>query len=407
MLMERKKNVLIVGNSIAAVALVKKLRSYENTGEIFVTGMPCGMPEYVKLVDIREEKVEELLAFALENSVDLTIAVSKSAIKADIGGFFSANGQMIFAPDSESARQIVDEALTKKFLYKLKIPTSKFGVFEKSQLALDYLKTANFPLIIKTSEPATERDLFACPTLSVANIAVNDLFFKSENKIVIEEFVPGHKFTYYIATDGYKALPLGVVTSHKFSDEVNGGYLTKGAGACMPDSKVTKAIEDKLMRDIVYRVLNSLANSGNPYLGILGFHCTLQDEKISVESISSFIEDSDAQALINSIDENLLTLFEACAMGVFADDYEEIRINDLASVSLTLFSRYEGKRIEGIENLDEPDNLNLCVNTTTRKGVIGTLTASASTLSRAKQKLAEEIDAISFDGLKFRRDLIS
>lgn len=403
--MENKKNILIVGNSVSAVSLAKKLKTYDNTGEIFATGMACGMPEYVKMVDIREEKVEEMLSFVLENSVDLTIVLSKKAIKADIAGIFSANGQMIFAPDSESAKQIIDEALTKKFLYKLRIPTSKFGVFEKPQLAADYLKNANFPLVIKTSEPENERDMFACPTVSVANIAINDLFFKSTSKIVIEEFIPGHNFTFYVVTDGYKALPLGTLTTYKFSDEVNGGYLTKGSAACMPDFKVTEEMTDRLMKDVVARVLTSLENSGNSYLGILGFNCILREDKIFVESIAPYVEDVHAQALYNSLDENLLTVFEACAMGVFADDYEEIKTNNLASVSVTLFSRYEAKDIIGIENLEMPEHLNL-YSYKTRKGAVGTLTASAGTLSRAKQKLADEIANLNFEAMKYRKDLI-
>lgn len=399
--MENKKNILIVGNTITAVALVKKLHEYNNCGEIYVTGFRDGMPDYARMIDIRDENVTELLNFALEHSIDLTIAISNKAIKADIAGFFTANGQMIFAPDFESAKQIIDEALTKKFLYKLKIPTSKFGVFEKSQLAQDYIKTAKFPLVIKTAEPMNERDLFACPTLSVANIAINDLFFKSENKIVIEEFITGHRFTYYVVTDGYKALPLGIVSTYKFSDSEDGGYLTKGSAACMPDFKITLDDETKIMKDIVTRLLNALESSGYPYSGVLGFKCVKTEERLLVESISSFIEDADAQVLLNSIDENLITLFEACAMGVFADDYESINTNELAAASVTLFSRYDGREIGGLEKLDEAEAA-LCVSNKTRKGSIGTIFASAKTLSRAKQKLADEIENISFEGLKYR-----
>lgn len=403
--MENKKNILIVGNTIAATALVKKLHELENCGEIFVTGFRGGMPEYVKMVDIRDENVSELLEFVLENSIDLTIVASNKAIKADIAGLFNANGQMIFAPDFESAKQIIDEAATKKFLYKLKVPTSKFGVFEKAQLAQDYIKTAKFPLVIKSAEPTSERDLFACPTISVANIAINDLFFKSENKILIEEYQSGHRFTYYVVTDGYKVLPLGVVSTYKFSDEADGGYLTKGSAASMPDFKVTNDDESKIMKDVVTRLLNALENSGHPYSGILGFKCVKSTEKVFIESISSFVEDADAQVLLNSMDENLITLFDACAMGVFADDYEVIKTNELASVSVTLFSRYEAKEIVGLEKLDETETA-LCVDNKTRKGALGTIFASAKTLSRAKAKLSDEIENLSFEGMKYRRDVI-
>jgi len=393
-----KKNILIVGNSLATLAFVKKLKTCENIGEIYVTG---------KNVDIRDDKVEELLSFVLENDISLTVVASKNSIKADIASIFNANGQMIFAPDVDSAKNIVDHAFCKKFLYKLRIPTSKFGIFEKAQLALDYLKTANFPLLIKSSEPATERDLYACPTVSVANIAINDLFFKSENKIVIEEYIQGHRFTCYCITDGYKALPLGIVETHKFSDCKEGGYLTKGSAAIMPDNFVTNDIIDKLFSDVIYRILNSLADAGNPYLGILGLNCVLHDDTLYVESLSPFLEDADAQVVLNSIEDNIISIMDACVMGVFADDYDFINTNDLASISLTLFARDEEKEITLIDD----ENINLYAverngKLYTRKGAIANVTASAMTLSRAKLKLADEIDNISFASMKYRKDLI-
>ncbi len=409
--MNKKKNILIVGNSVAAVALAQKLEKAENVERVFMTGQPNGTFNQAVFVDIREDKPEELLSFALENDISLTIAVSKKAMEADVAGVFSANGQMIFAPEFDSAKQILDQALTKKFLYKLKIPTSKFGVFEKSQLALDYIKTANFPLVIKTSQPASELDLFACPTVSVATIAINDLFFRAENKVIIEEFISGHEFTYYIVTDGYKSLPLGVVTTHNFSDDVAGGYLTLGSAACIPDFKITQEIENKLMRDVVNRFVGGLEKNNTPYIGILGFKCVLKDEAIFVQGVSPFIEDADAQVLLATLNENLPNIFLACAMGVFADDYSNISKNDLAAVSVSLFSRYDGKEINGVELLDEPENLIVCsklrdgVIVTTR-GLVGVISANATTLARAKSKLLSEIEIVSYDGMKYRKDIL-
>ena len=404
-----KKKILIVGNSIATVALVKKLHNDEL--DIFVVGMPMGMPEYVHFVDIREEKVTELLEFVLANAIDFTICTSNQAIKADIAGIFNANGQMIFAPDAESAIQFIDEALTKKFLYKLRIPTSKFGIFDKPQLAQDYLKTANFPLIIKSSEALDERDMFACPTPSVASIALNDLFLRSTQKVLIKEFKNGHNFNFYVITDGYKALPLGILTSHKFSDAVCGGFLTKGSASLLPDFKVSAEIQDYIMKNVVTRICGALETAGTPYLGILGIHCIMQDDSILVEKITPFVEDVDAQILFASIQDDLLSIFQACAMGVFADDYDFIRTNDNSAVAISLFARLEGAEINGLELLDEPENL--CLSTTikhgefrTRKGIIGVLSASAKTLARAKANLQSELSSINYEGMKWRKDIL-
>ena len=43
-----------------------------------------------------------------------------------------------------------------KFLYKIHAQTSKFGVFDKLTLAQDWLKTANFPVVIRTSENSSQ-----------------------------------------------------------------------------------------------------------------------------------------------------------------------------------------------------------------------------------------------------------
>jgi len=409
--MDNMKNVLIIGNSISATALAKKFRSQGNVDKIFVVGMKVCEPLGFEFVDIREDNVAELLSFALENSIDLTIVVSKKALKADVAGVFGANGQFVFAPEFEATKHFIDCALTKKFLYKLKVPTSKFGVFEKQQLALDYLKTANYPLVIKTSEPKSERDLFACPTTSVANIAINDLFFKLSEKVVIEEFVNGHDFNFYVVTDGYKALPIGAVTSHLFSDDVNGGYLTLGSGASLPDAKITVEHQEKLMKDVIVRLLSSLESCGTPYVGILGLACVLKEDKIFVKNIETFITDTDAGIVLNQLDENLLNLFMACAMGVFADDYESILVNNKAAISVSLFSRYENSLINNVEKFDNPELLNLFASYKngqiyTNKGLVGTIFSSASTLTRAKLKLIEEMENISFDGLKYRRDIL-
>lgn len=410
--MEKKKNVLIVGNSISAIAMAKKLHAQDRTEKIYITGLQSSLSDEFEFVDIREDKVDELLSFVLEKSIDLTIIVSKKALKADVAGVFSANGQMVFAPDFDSVKNFIDLALTKKFLYKLKIPTSKFGVFEKQQLALDYVKNANYPIIIKTSEPKSERDVFACPTVSVANIAVNDLFFKAENKIVIEEYIQGHNFNFYFITDGYKILPFGVVTSYRFSDDVDGGYLTLGSGACMPDFKITCDIEEKIMKDFVIRILSFLENNGTPYVGILGLNCVLSDDKVFVQSIEPFLSDVDSQPLLNSIDEDLYDLFMACAMGVFADDYDKILINDFSSVAVSLFSRTENNEILGLDKLEHPENLILSGmykfnKIYTTRGCVGVMSAKASTLGRAKVNLSEEIELITFEGIKYRKDILN
>ena len=112
MLMKNKK-ILIVGN---LYSLAQKLS--REVEKVFVAPGTSAMMEFAECVDIREDSTIELLNFALENDIDLTIAVSEKAIAADIATVFQANERLIFAPSAQSADFAISKSQGKRFLYK-------------------------------------------------------------------------------------------------------------------------------------------------------------------------------------------------------------------------------------------------------------------------------------------------
>lgn len=407
--MDKFKKILIVGNSAKEYALARKLASYEC--EIFVIPGNASMMDIAKCVDIREDKVQEILEFVLENAIDLTVVSSELAIKNDIASVFQANEQLIFAPTAQSASFALSRSVGKRFLYKLRIPTPRFAIFDKLQLAVDYLKTANMPQVIRTDENLNTADRLVCSTFINAKTFVEDLFSKDEKKVVLEDYVYGHEFTFYAVTDGYSALPLMTVANYKFMENGNGGILTSGTGAFAPDYKVSSDIENSIMNDVVIKVLQALERKGTPYLGILGMDCVLMpDGQYVVLNFKPFLSDHDADAVLNLVDENLLNLFAACAVGSFADDYEKLNVSDNSSVSCVVSSRQEGKVINGLELVDSDIahfgvTQNKYLEYETIKGKNFVLTRTAKTLSRARKHLYEDIEVIKFDGKKYRNDI--
>lgn len=407
-----KKKVLIVGSSAKEYALIKKFMSYDNVAEVIAAPGNCAISELCTCVDIREDNPKELLEYVLENAFDLTVASSEKAIKADIASLFQANGQLIFAPTAQSASFATSKSYGKKFLYKLHIPTPRFGVFEKEQVAHDYLKTSYMPVVIRMDENLEGRDRLVCPSIYLAKTFVSDLFMKDEKKVLIEDYVYGHEFTFYVLTDGYSALPLTSAANYKFMEEGDGGLLTSGVGAYAPDYKITLEMQDYIMKNVISNALSSLERRETPYLGILGIDCVLKDDgKISALEFRTFLSDHDCQAVLNLIDDNLLTLFEACANGSFADDYETIKLSDYSSVSCVLYSKKEGSIISGLDLVDSDDithfaaKKNQYLEYETPLGKTLVVTKTAKTLSRARLNLYEDIELIKFDGKKYRNDI--
>lgn len=407
--MDKKKKVLIVGNSAKEYALVKKFKNYDC--DIFVLSGNSAISELAECVDIREENVQEILEYVLENAIDLTIVTSEVAIKNNIAELFQTNNQLIFCPMAQSAQFTLSRSAGKRFLYKLRIPTPRFGIFDKLPLAIDYLKNAPMPQVIRADENSNSADRLVCTTFAASKTFVEDLFNKDENKVVLEDYVYGHEFTIYVVTDGYSALHLATVANYKFAEDGDGGILTSGVGAYTPDYKISSDIENSVMQNVVERVLASLQRKETPYLGILGIDCVLtSDGSFVTLDFKPFLSDHDAEAVLNLVDENLLTLFEACAVGSFADDYEKIDVSDNSSVSCVISSRKKGEIIKGLE-LVESDITHFATTKNkyfeyeTVEGKTLVLTKTAKTLSRARKHLYEDVELISFSGKKCRNDI--
>lgn len=405
-----KKNLLIIGNSAKEYALAKLFVEQFN---VFVAPGNDAISEFATVVDIRENNVAELVDFALENDIAFTICSSEIAIKSDIARLFEINNLKIFAPTASAASFATNKSVGKKLMYKQKIPTPRFGIFEKKPLAIDYVKNSRMPVVIKTDSHKTN-GVMVCPTETIAKSFIEDCFFAGEEKIIIEEYVHGTNFSLYAITDGYKILPIGSIVDYKFSLEGNGGIITSGMGAYSPCIKLTDDQIAYIIGDIAYPLIDSLEKQGNPYLGIIGFDGIVTSEgKISIFECNTFLRNHDAQCILSLINQDVYKLMEACVIGSFSDDYNYIDTKDEFAVAGVLSSgKSKNSVIEGLDDLQ--DNTMVAHLNTKRNEYLEyetqgnsalVVTTTAKTLSRAKKALYEELEFIEFEGKKYRKDI--
>ena len=386
----KSKRVLIVGN---LYALTKRISSYAD--EVFVAPGDPEIAKIAKCVDIREDEPNELLKFALENDIDLTIAISEKSIKSDISSVFQANEMKIFAPTAKSAECVLNKSAGKKFLYKLHAKTPKFGIFEKSQLAVDFIKNSSFPIVISGDSVNSQK--YCCTTFERAKYHIEDLFLSGEDKVVIQDFVYGTDSVLYAVSDGYHVVPVTSVHYFRFSENGDGGILTSGVGTYVPDNKMSFDLLKDVFNDVIANGIKSLESKEMPYMGIIGADVVLTKDGYSVLNFRPFFSDIDAQAILNCVDENLLELFEACANGFFADEYDDIVINENSSVSCFIRPKHKDFSLPDSELIDSDYSK-------AKDGYV--MTSSAKTLSRAKKILKSDFEKIGLDKIKFRSDLL-
>lgn len=411
--------ILIIGSGAKEYTIAKLVSQYENTELVFVAPGNDAIAEFANCIDIKADDIDGILEFAKSNDIDLTVACSEKAISNGIADKFNEAGLMIFAPTTEAARIASSKAVSKKFMYKTKIPTPKFGIFDRENMALDYARKAKYPIVVKADNHQHGENVFICHNFKTAKQAIDDLFDSQNKKIIIEDFVAGQEFSYYVITDGYNAMPVASVVPYKQILEGNGGSVTSGLGAYSPFYMLDSSLESRIFKEVIYPALDELAKNGNQYVGMLGVDIIIDKAgKLNVLEFNPFFKEPDAQCALDLLDENLSDIMKAAVIGSLVDDYTEIRQKPAYSASVVLVAgNYpkEGKfgaAINGLEDAEEysetahfntiKDNNDRFV---TKGGRTLVVTANASTLEKAAQNVYEAVDLIEFDSKKFRKDI--
>lgn len=405
------KKVLIIGNSAKEYALAHRLsKDYE----VHVAPGNPAMSEFSAIADIREHSVKELLDYALENDIDLTIPASESALNSNIVELFTKNKLNIFGASRDAVKTILDKALSKKILYKLHIPTPRFGIFEKQAMVTDYIKNMKGPFVIKTNEPSSAVVFTSSKT---AKIVVDTIFSGGPQKVIIEDYIYGTPFSFYALTDGCKALNFGSSVMYKYSLEGDGGQLTSGMGACCPNYKLTSEDESFLLNDVIYPTLNYLNSQNTPYSGILGVNGIISDDGgLQILGYQTFLQDADSAGILGLVDCDVYSLFKFCAMDVFADEVDYIPQKNKNSVSVVLNCKNNDNTENSISGLDEIDDdtlvsffseikKNRYLEYEAKKGSVLVITEFGATVSSAGRKAYNTAETIDFSGKYYRKDI--
>lgn len=411
--------ILIIGKSANANALAQKIKETQPEDIIFIAPGNQAVGAFATCIDIQPNNIDELVDFAQANEINITIICDDEAIEEGITDAFNEAGLMVFGPEKESARFATSKAVGKRFMYKLKMPTPKFGIFDKESSAREYIKNATYPIFIKSERHEAGENNHLCLSEREANNILNKLFSIDSPKVIIENYISGREFSFYAVTDGYNALPICSVVPYKYSSEKDGGSITKGVGAYAPASFADEEITCQILDTVIYPALNEIEKNASPYVGIIGVDLILDNNNnLQVIEFNTFFNEPDAECILELLNENIVQVFRACTVGSLADDYDYLEINNKSAVSvlLTKTPKYlfdnEQSEVTGLQELEDEIKVTL-YNSINKNNIIKakagrvlSLTSTGSTLSQAKNKLAQWIDCVNFDGKKYRKDIL-
>ncbi len=268
--------VLIVGGGGREHALAWKCAQSPRVRRVFVAPGNAGTAREPKVsnIAIGAEDISALVAFARRQQIELTIIGPEAPLVVGIVDAFERAGLKCFGPRANAAILEASKAFTKDFFKRHGIPTARYENFTDLAAAETYIKAHPLPIVVKASGLAAGKGVIIAQTHDEALAAARDMlagnvFGAAGSEIVVEEFLVGEEASFIVMTDGRTILPFASAQDHKAVNDGDQGPNTGGMGAYSPAPIVARALNERVIREVIRPTLAGMAAEGRPYLGFL------------------------------------------------------------------------------------------------------------------------------------------
>jgi phosphoribosylamine--glycine ligase len=422
--------LLVIGSGGREHALVWKLAQSPRITRMWCAPGNAGIArerlignrEPVECRDIGADDIAQLLTFARESRVDLTVVGPDNPLALGIVDRFKACGLRIWGPNQSAARFESSKVFAQQFMQRHGIPTARAGSFTEAKSARVFAADLGGRCAVKADGLALGKGVLVCQNLPQAEEAIRDmlerqLFGEASRRIVIQEYLDGMEVSLHALCDGRTAVLFPTAQDHKRAQDGDQGPNTGGMGTYSPTPFLDAEAMRTVDRQILQPWLAGCAAEGIDYRGILYPGIMVTREGPRVLEFNARWGDPETQVYLARLESDLLDLFEACLEQQL--DRMEIRWKPALAVCVVLASGgypgtyAKGCPIHGLDAVECMANVKVfhagtrAVGDTivTNGGRVLGVTAWGATLAQARERAYEAVDRIRFDGIHFRRDI--
>ncbi len=416
--------VLVVGSGAREHALVTRLAAERDAGKLLCAPGNPGIGRLAETPNVSVTDIEGLLALAAKEAVDLTIVGPELPLSLGIADRFAAQGRAILGPTASAARLESSKAFAKDLMARHGVPAARSRTCDTTADAIDVIASNPFgwPLVLKADGLAAGKGVVIAEDRGAAESAVRAAmeerrFGAAGARLVIEEYLTGHEVSFFVLSDGPRALPIGTAHDHKRIFDGDRGPNTGGMGAYAPSPLIGPEIEARVMREIVRPVLRGMAAAGCEFRGFLYAGLMLTTSGPRVIEFNVRLGDPEAQVILPLIDEPLLPLLANAARGTLHQHAVRLRADKSAGVVMASRgypdSQQSGQPIDGIERAAAMPGVVVYHAGTaehdgrlvTAGGRVLTIVGQGRDLTEAINRAYAGVEQISFDGMQYRRDI--
>ena len=412
--------ILVVGGGGREHAICWKLSKEANVEKIYCAPGNAGISNVAECIDIGDSDIENLLKFAKENQIDLTIVGPEIPLVAGIVDAFEKEGLKIFGPNKKCAQLEGSKSFSKDFMIRHNLPTAKYKEYTNLDEAITEIDSFGYPVVIKADGLAAGKGVVIPENREDAITTLKEMmsdkkFGKAGDKIVVEEFLNGIETSILAFVDNDTIVPMVSSKDHKKVFEGEIGLNTGGMGTFSPSEIYTDELAKEVQEKILDKTLEGFKKDNLNYKGILFVGLMITEDGPKILEYNVRFGDPETQSVLFRLDTDLNKIISA----ILDNNLKNIEINyskeEAICVMLTSGGypeNYEkGKVISGLENLDSDivvfhsgtkfDNENIVTN---GGRVIG-ITAKGKTVKEAGEKVYENIKKINFEKMHYRKDI--
>ena len=413
--------ILVVGAGGREHAIIKKLKENPEVTEIFACPGNGGIAKDAECVNISATDLNGITDFAVKMNIDFCVVAPDDPLVLGLVDILESKGIPCFGPSKKAAIIEGSKVFSKNLMKKYGIPTAAYESFHDEESAAAYVRTQEFPVVIKADGLASGKGVVIAQSQEEAEETIHSMmeglsFGGAGKDLVIEEYMEGEEVSVLAFCDGKTIIPMLPSQDHKRIGDGDTGPNTGGMGAYAPAPILTQALSDEVMKKILRPTVDALAAEGCPFSGCLYAGLMITQEGPKVVEFNCRFGDPETQAVLPLLDGDLADIMMQCIHGTL--DQADIRWKKGSAVCVVMAAAgypqapETGDVITGLKEAEEAGCIVFHAGTkkhgrnfVTAGGRILGVTGVSGSLQEAAELAYKGVEKIRWEGVQYRRDI--
>ena len=414
--------ILVLGNGGREHALVWKLRQSPRVSKMYCAPGNGGIVDEAECLPVDLKSLDTILNLGKQVRPDLTVVGPELPLMLGVVDEFTRRGWPVFGPTKAAAQLESSKSFAKEFLQRHRIPTAAYAICDSVDEVREALSHFHLPVVVKADGLAAGKGVVIAASKEEAASVAAEMFSgkmvgDAGARVVLEECLKGDELSFLVLSDGERVAPLVAAQDHKRVGAGDTGPNTGGMGAYSTADIVDDTMRDWLVHHIAKPVVEGMKAEGAEYKGILYCGLMMTARGPMVLEFNCRFGDPETQPILMRLESDLVDALEASIEGRVSEG--DFKWSTDASVCVVMASggypgTFEmGKKISGLDEAAAVDGVKVFhAGTSKRDGefytaggrVLG-VSARATELETALQRVYQACGKIGFDGAHYRRDI--